>query len=964
MTVTTSESRARGVLKSTVAAVCVAATAAAPALAAGRPEAAVVASGPVDVRVATNPQFTRVEFHGVLGARATVRTEGRDVVVRLPRGAEPNLGRLKVDPPQGVVSVETRKAATGPEVVLRLADGAQAKSGRADGAVFLNLFHAPAEGATGPAAVGRPDPVPASGVVKVAAQQDGGVLSLRFPWAAPLGSAVFKRGGAVWIVFDAKAKLDLSAAPKSLGAVKRVRWAAGPDFTVVRVDAPEGLSVQTFAEGSTWRVVFGAPTADPPAEVKVARDDQAGPAAVTAAMSAASRVLWLTDPVVGDRLAVVTATGPAKPVLRRRAFVEGSLLATAHGVAVEAGAADLRVAIEGDLIRIDRPQGLRLSSVQTRAQPVGAPEEMPQPALLPGAIDAQGWTKTGSAGFLARYRQLQTLAAMEGEKGREAPIAARMALARFLVGMELSYEAIGVLNDLARTNGSVANDPEFRGLRGAARAMAGRYKEAQADFSAPSIVADPAAALWRGYIDSKLGSWAEARKAFVQGARSVDLFPPKWRARFATAHAQAALEEGDPAAAQSLLAFALSQKIDAEEQLAARLVQARALEAQGRPERALAIYEAVGRVNIDALATPALLRATKLSMDQGRIPAAEAVKRLESLKYRWRGDSTEIDVIRTLGEIYLGQGRYREALAALRTAGGRLPDTPAAIKLQAELADAFRALFLNGQADRLEPIQALALFYDFRELTPVGADGDEMVRRLARRLIDVDLLPQAAELLKYQVDNRLDGVAKGQVATDLAAVYLMDHRPEQALQAIWGSRTTLLPNALNAQRRVLESRALAELGRFDGALEILGKDGSADAADARAEVYWRQKAWPQAGASLEKRLGDRWKQPGPLSGEEETRLIRAGVAYSLAGDGKSLQRLSERYGRFVDQARSPDALRVALSGFDAETAKPGEFARLAAGSDTFSGWVGAMKKRFREEASAPRTAASSAPKAG
>ena len=33
-------------------------------------------------------------------------------------------------------------------------------------------------------------------------------------------------------------------------------------------------------------------------------------------------------------------------------------------------------------------------------------------------------------------------------------------------------------------------------------------------------------------------------------------------------------------------------------------------------------------------------------------------------------------------------------------------------------------------------MQALALFYDFRELTPIGADGDEMVRRLARRLID------------------------------------------------------------------------------------------------------------------------------------------------------------------------------------------------------------------------------------
>ena len=40
--------------------------------------------------------------------------------------------------------------------------------------------------------------------------------------------------------------------------------------------------------------------------------------------------------------------------------------------------------------------------------------------------------------------------------------------------------------------------------------------------------------------------------------------------------------------------------------------------------------------------------------------------------------------------------------------------------------------------------------------------------------------PQAGELLKYQADNRLDGVPRAQVATDLAVIYLMDKKPEQA----------------------------------------------------------------------------------------------------------------------------------------------------------------------------------------
>ncbi|MFX8079048.1 hypothetical protein ABTK74_19880, partial [Acinetobacter baumannii] len=88
------------------------------------------------------------------------------------------------------------------------------------------------------------------------------------------------------------------------------------------------------------------------------------------------------------------------------------------------------------------------------------------------------------------------------------------------------------------------------------------------------------------------------------------------------------------------------------------------------------------------------------------------------------------------------------------------------------------------------------------------------------------------------------------------------------------SRTTLLPNALNAQRRLIEARALLALGRADHALELLQTDKSPEALDVRAEAAWAQKSWPQAGAMLEAQLGDRWKRSDPLSVEEQGRLIR------------------------------------------------------------------------------------------
>ena len=135
-----------------------------------------------------------------------------------------------------------------------------------------------------------------------------------------------------------------------------------------------------------------------------------------------------------------------------------------------------------------------------------------------------------------------------------------------------------------------------------------------------------------------------------------------------------------------------------------------------------------------------------------------------------------------------------------------------------------------------------------------------------------------------------------------------------ALEAINTSRTTVLPLALSAERRLVEARAWTSLGRHDSALEIIERDTGKDAQDLRAEILWKQKNWAAAAPLFEKSLGDRWKTATPLNTDEEGRLLRAGVAYSLAGDEGSLDRLESRYQGFYEKANNPEALRIALSG--------------------------------------------------
>jgi len=903
---------------------------------------------PVAISVGANDRFTRVEFAGVIGSRARVRRDGQAVIVRIGSTAAPDISRLRNDPPPGVDKVETRAVPGATELVLTLMPEAQVRTGSADGAVWLNLYAS--DKVPEPSAS---DAVPADGVVPVSTTADAASVAFSFQWSAPVGAAVFRRGEAVWIVFDTAARLSLPPTGRALGPVGEARWAAGPDYTVVRIAAREGLAVSASGQGSNWTVTIGGEPNPAPTELTVVRDDTAQTALVTA-MAGARRVIWLTDPMVGDRFAAVTAIAPGKGFGSERRTIDATLLPTAHGLAVETPTDDLTILTEGERVVVSRPRGLTMSAPSATLDTGPINKDAPAKAAFPALILPQ-WGDVGNDSFMARYRDLQEAALGETITATDDPktaIEARMSFARFLIGSGLEFEAIGVLNAMVVKTPSLQGEPELRGLRGAARAAIGRHEEAAADLSAGSLAGDPSVRVWQGYLASQRGDWDAARRDFAAGASAIDQFPATWRARFGTAHALAALELGNTAAANALLVYTFSQNAPAEDQLAARLVQARMFEQLGQADRALAIYQAVARAPLDGLATPAKLGAIQLQMAKGQIKPDAAAAELEQLKWRWRGDATELAVIRSLGGLYLSQGRYREGLETLRGAGKQLRGLPAAAALQSDLSNAFRSLFLDGAADGMQPVQALGLFFDFRDLTPIGGEGEEMVRKLSRRLIEVDLLGPAAELLKHQVDERLEGVAKAQVATDLATVYLMDRQPEKALQAIWSSRTTLLPSDMTSKRRALEARALMDLGRFDHAMETLDRDTSTAAQDVRAEVLWKQQDWAGAARIYDQRMGERYRDTAsPLTADEESRIIRAGVGYSLGGDAAALGRLSRNYRPFVEAARSVAAMRIALdtANGEGEEVQPQELAGLTARVDTFAGWVASMKSDFRRQ---------------
>src|SRR6202045_1318167 len=299
-----------------------------------------------------------------------------------------------------------------------------------------------------------------------------------------------------------------------------------------------------------------------------------------------------------------------------------------------------------------------------------------------------------------------------------------------------------------------------------------------------------------------------------------------------------------------------------------------------------------------------------------------------------------------MARLYSDAGRYAESLAAARGATRLEPNSEGSRQAQDAAAALFADLFLGPKGDDLPPVDALGMFYEFRELTPIGRRGDEMIRRLADRLVAVDLLDQASELLQYQVDKRLEGAARAQVAARLAMVYLTNRKPDRAIAALRTTRIADLAGELRQQRLLLEARAQSDVGRHDLAIDIISNIGGREAIRLRSDIYWASRRWREASEQIELYYADRWRDFKPLNPVEKSDVIRAVVGYALAEDAIGLARFREKYAPLMSGEADRAAFETASRPATANSAEFAEIAKMAESVDTLDGFLREMKARF------------------
>jgi hypothetical protein len=805
----------------------------------------------------------------------------------------------------------------------------------------------------------RPRAANTSGKVAVELARQGANLKLSFAFTAATAAAVFHRADTLWIVFDSNADIDLSALDGEASRTIRgaeFTQAPGADIVRIKLDHPHLASVDI--DGPIWTVQIGDSAIDTTRALTMTRN-MIGPnrSSVTIPFDAPHLVHRLDDPDAGDTLLVVTAFAPARGFVNARDFVEFRMLASAEGVVVDPLADDVKVELAPDKIIVSRPMGLALStSLQSLLRGSG---------LRPTMFDSQLWGFDQQGSYTERQSKLVAAAAAAPDNKRLAP---RLDLARFYVARDMYPEAKGVLDVALADDRAASEQGTVTVLRAVTEIMMNRPDDALKDLADPSIGDQHDAPLWRALAYAKQGKWGQARDGFKSADAAVATLPVELQRVALKEEMRSAIEVGDFSTASIQLNDFQTIGVSHELEPAMAVLIGRLAEGMGRNEDALAAYQTAADSWDRRAAAQGQLRETLLRYALNDLKRDDVISQLETLTTIWRGDETEIEALQMLARLYTADSRYRDSFYVMRSALAAHPNSDMTRRIQQEAARTFDALFLAGKGDTLPAIDALALFYDFRELTPIGRRGDEMIRRLADRLVAVDLLDQAAELLQYQVDNRLQGAARAQVATRLAVIYLLNHKADRALAALRATRTADLTNELRNQRLLLEARALSDMGRHDLALEVIGNLDGREVIRLRSDIYWAGRHWREAAEQIELLYGERWKDWQPLNDIERSDILRAELGYALGEDTLGLGRFREKYAAKMAGTPEAHAFEVVSAPLGTSGMEFAGIARAAAAVDTLEGFLRDMQTRYPDASAAPPNAAQpvmpDAPQAG
>lgn len=800
-----------------------------------------------------------------------------------------------------------------------------------------------------PAPVTAPKEAPKPAAVKgkpvpfvVGARTVNGETVINFPWQERTAAAVFKRARDIWVVFshqkDVNVALLRSVMPKQVVNVTQYAYKGNTVLRIVTDGSILARANQAEGGGYGWNITLGTTPSKPTQDIGVAADSLQGTMRIVMAVFDVSEPLKFYDPTVGDQLIIVPGYENSRGVTTERNFPEFGLFPTAQGVAILNKSGALNVSQTRSGLILSSKDGLAVSDTLPMVAGTSPTTGQNSGVMIPYSqwyVPTEKFHDT----LMERLADLST-----ATKANRAD--ALMEVLKMYMAQGECTDALGILGVINSQFPQYYSTNKLAMLSGACHVLMGHFPDAARDLAAPELMDMEEAALWREVLSlnnpglttvqqiqqavtppdapSKTNDTAAnppvgtataapvapldpnaapantAPKAVFHFLKFnkpfIRYYPPRIRQRLAIIAADAYMEDGQEEKALAVYDTLVRDGILEQVKDDAEFTLGRVAEKKGQMDQAAEVYDRLSKqagnryIQMRARYANAMMK-----LRTGKMSGQDAADEIESVRTSWHGDKLEHQMLVSLVAIYKDLKRYDEVLRSLKAIIEGFPEDPETLRTSTQLSQLFEDLYLGGMANDMEPLKALSLFYEFRELTPLGEKGDTIIQKLADRLASLDLLDRATQLLEHQIKFRTTAEARSQVGARLALLHLLNHHPQEALSVLEVTNYGGNSPELQIQRQQLTAEALMKLGKNEEALGVIFNDTTKPGALLRLDILWAMQDWPNVANHAEDILSERANLTDPLTGPETEVLLKLALAYTFESDYTQLRYLRDYY---------------------------------------------------------------------
>lgn len=733
-----------------------------------------------------------------------------------------------------------------------------------------------------------------SDYLKIGLSAQGDSAVLRLPLNERAALAAFKRGRKMWLLISKSYKVDVSDfKDETKTVISHPEIIPSAKSTILRFDVDEAMQISTTKETSSYNwgilltaqkrplhnILLPAIRTDPPARphLFIPVLEMADPIAIH-------------DPQVGDEMVVVPLFHEGEGVANTKDFVEFTLMETGQGVVVLKKADGVDVALLRDGMRVTVSENGTLTPGLPMVEIKNQQEKLIQTSTL--FPYAQWRIPDNEVSEEIRKLFQESVKNTDAKKANDA----RLQMAKIYMAQGMAVEALGLLDIIREKDPGYFRSQKLAALRGAADFIMYRYADASRDFASGELDNSKEIDFWRKVVADLLGNPDQNYNFMELNDDYISKYPPEMRRRLVIVAADKAISDKEYNAALKIIESMSDPELVEPVKDYIRFLMASIAAGTGQEAEALDVWDKLA----DNYDEPFIRASAELSrimwgMAHDELTTQQVVERLEHLRLSWHGDRLELQVIKELGKIYEDKKDYVNAMRIWHGGITSFPNSSLAVEMKQKMQQAFNFMFSEGGVDELPPLDVLAMYYEYQNYAPSGTTGAELIEKLSKRLIAIDLLQQAADLLDSQMRHIAEKEQRSQMGAKLAEVYLLNNQPQKALEALQDSLYGENSLLLRLVRNRLAAEAMVDQDRLRSALQVLGQDTSTEAERIRLNIYWKQRNWDKVVSSVEGLLKERPDITAQVTLDEAEALLKLALAYVFENNDIQLKYLRDYY---------------------------------------------------------------------